>query len=115
VKEAVMRTRTSLFGLALAAGLAAAVSAGSLARLPEDRPLPRSADSPGPVVFSHRSHVDERRPDCTVCHPGRFSILRRHDAAILHADMEQGKSCGSCHDGKNAHGLDDCSSCHGDE
>jgi len=31
---------------------------------------------------------------------------------ISDADMEKGKSCGSCHDGKSAHGLDDCGTCH---
>jgi c(7)-type cytochrome triheme protein len=26
--------------------------------------------------------------------------------------MEKGKSCGACHDGKRAFALDDCTKCH---
>lgn len=94
-----------------------AAAAGSLPNLPKDKALPQGADSPGVVTFRHTSHVDAARPDCTTCHPVLFPIVKRTassaaPAAIRHADMEKGKSCGSCHDGKSAHGLDDCGTCH---
>jgi len=91
--------------------------AGSLPNLPKDKALPQGDGSPGVVTFRHASHVDAEKPDCTSCHPVLFSIVKRTassaaPAAIRHADMEKGKSCGSCHDGKSAHGLDDCGTCH---
>lgn len=101
------------FVLALGAG-------GALPKLPKDGPLPQGPDSPGTVVFSHASHVDAARPDCTGCHPGTFSILREGAAAkgaprITHKEMEAGRQCGTCHDGKAARGFDDCAACHRDK
>jgi c(7)-type cytochrome triheme protein len=103
-------------GVAAALGLAA-LAGGALPKLPPDRVLRRAADSPGEVVFSHASHVDERRPSCTSCHPGAFSILRKGAARIqvTHQEMEAGRQCGACHDGKAARGLEDCAACHRDE
>ena len=102
----------------LALSLAAAALAGSRSRTSRrTRRSRRATDSPGVVTFRHESHVDAARPDCTTCHPALFPIVQRTEApaapaAIRHADMEKGKRCGSCHDGKSAHGLDDCGTCH---
>jgi len=104
----------------LALGLSAAAPGGSLPKLPKDKALPQSPDSPGAVTFRHTTHVDAVKPDCTTCHPKLFSITRNRASTgsmpmIKHADMESGKACGSCHDGKNAHGMDDCTTCHAQE
>jgi c(7)-type cytochrome triheme protein len=63
------------------------------------------------------SHVDEQKPDCTSCHPGRFRILRSTtgELRVTHEQMEAGRQCGACHDGKAARGLEDCAACHRDE
>lgn len=97
--------------------LATLAAAGGKLRLPADKPLPQSPDSPGVVVFSHASHVDESRPDCSVCHPRPFGILkpaagRSDQPKIRHEDMEAGRSCGVCHNDESAHGLEDCAACH---
>lgn len=101
--------------LAAALLLTAGAALAELPRLPPEHLLARGADSPGPVAFRHESHVDQARPDCLGCHPGRFSILRGGEgdrrAAITHAAMEKGAACGACH-GKAAFGFDDCTSCH---
>jgi c(7)-type cytochrome triheme protein len=93
-----------------------AVLAGSLPRLPQDRALPQGTDSPGVVTFRHATHVDAGRPDCTTCHPSLFPILPRSPAQttprLTHKAMEKGAACGKCHDGKSAHGFDDCATCH---
>jgi c(7)-type cytochrome triheme protein len=87
--------------------------AGGLPRLPNDRALPQGKDSPGVVTFRHATHVDAGKPDCTTCHPSLFPILHRVAAPPLkHKDMEKGVACGKCHDGKSAHGFDDCATCH---
>ena len=110
------RTTTKLsvaLAFALAFGVAAA---GDLAKLPGDAVLPQGEGSPGPVTFSHRSHVDQAKPSCVTCHPRSFSILKtsaRGGARITHDAMEKGKqSCGACH-GSTAFGFDDCTMCHG--
>jgi c(7)-type cytochrome triheme protein len=85
-------------------------------RLPRDHAFPRRGQSPGAVTFSHASHVDARRADCTTCHPRHFRILAPGQTAagvpVTHRDMEQGRQCGACHDGKAAFGLKDCETCH---
>jgi len=102
-------------GVLLAVGLAAAASAGELKKLPRDYTFPSSDGSPGPVTFSHSSHVDAKQPGCTRCHPALFKTLKSgstaDDQAINHKAMEQGKQCGACH-GKSAFGFDSCDMCH---
>lgn len=96
---------------------AAALAAQPLSRLPAALALPRSADSPGQVTFLHETHVDPDRPECTTCHPRLFSILKQGESGkrvpITHAEMEKGRQCGACHDGKQASAIqDDCTHCH---
>jgi c(7)-type cytochrome triheme protein len=101
--------------LLLTLAVTGAVLAGGLPRLPKDLALPQGPDSPGVVTFRHATHVDAEKPDCTTCHPALFPILRRSEARaprLRHKDMEKGVACGKCHDGKSAHGFDDCATCH---
>ena len=112
-----MRSRPFARGalLVLAAAACSVVLAGqALPKLPPDVTLAGSPGSPGPVVFSHQSHVAvQAKPDCTVCHPALAPIL--HEARrqpITHARMEKGQACGACHNGRDAHGFDDCTTCH---
>ncbi len=89
----------------------------NLPKLPADVALPQSGDSPGVVTFSHQNHVGfQAKADCTACHPKLAPILKQKSQmkrdAITHAKMEKGQSCGACHDGKKAHGFEDCTSCH---
>lgn len=106
----------AFFGIAAVLLLAAwgtALAAQSLPKLPEALQLARGTDSPGQVIFNHASHVDVDKPSCTGCHPRQFRILKdTKRAAITHADMEKGRQCGACHDGKHASGMDDCTMCH---
>jgi c(7)-type cytochrome triheme protein len=90
--------------------------AQGLPRLPADLTLPQAKDSPGKVVFSHATHVDQAKPECTTCHPKMFKLvnpqLARGAERLVHAKMEKGAQCGSCHNGKDARGFDDCTMCH---
>jgi c(7)-type cytochrome triheme protein len=90
------------------------MAGGGIQKMPSDLTLPQSGDSPGKVTFAHASHVDQGKPDCTICHPKLFSILqaRSADRKIVHAKMEKGAQCGACHNGKAAFKMDDCSVCH---
>ncbi len=97
--------------------VAGAASAGGkqLPKLPGDYVFARSDGSPGPVTFSHASHVDTGNPSCVTCHPQKFRILESGRLttgdAIKHQQMEAGAGCGSCH-GKTAFGFDSCDTCH---
>jgi c(7)-type cytochrome triheme protein len=104
--------------LAAAALLVAGIAlAQNMPKLPADITLPQTGDSPGKVVFSHQNHVGfQAKPDCTACHPTLAPIVRSKTQAkpapVTHARMEKGQACGACHNGKAAHGFDDCTTCH---
>ncbi|MEE8386649.1 MAG: c(7)-type cytochrome triheme domain-containing protein [Dehalococcoidia bacterium] len=106
--------RSSTIGLAIA--LATAGVAQVLPRLPQDIVFPQGEESLGTVTFSHLTHVDEEKPDCTGCHPALFRILKPESpadrVAIEHSAMEDGAQCGACHDGETGFAQDDCLACH---
>lgn len=68
----------------------------------------------GKVVFSHNSHLkkkgSKKNPsfNCKACH----SDTARKNAHFTMREMERGKSCGACHDGKRAFALAKCTRCH---
>lgn len=66
----------------------------------------------GKVVFSHNQHFSQEsiKTNCKTCHNAIFNL--RNKARYTMADMEKGKSCGVCHNGKRAFGLADCIQCH---
>jgi len=81
-------------------------------RLPRDIVYDKAKDSPGPVVFSHETHVAIADNKCTGCHPAPFKMLKPV-GRVTHDEMAAGRSCGVCHDGKTATGIqDDCEHCH---
>ena len=99
--------------LVLLGGWGAAIAAQSIPRLPAALAMPQVDGSPGQVTFNHETHVDAAAPACTACHPREFRMLKTTKrAAITHDEMAKGRFCGSCHDGKKAFAMDDCSFCH---
>jgi c(7)-type cytochrome triheme protein len=54
------------------------------------------ADPPAAGVFSHWRHDQYQ---CYTCHPVLFPRARK---GFTHDDMDEGKFCGACHDGKTA-------------
>lgn len=65
----------------------------------------------GDVAFSHEVHID-LLGGCDSCHPDLFKAKRGANRATM-ADMEEGQSCGACHDGSTAFGVADaCEGCH---
>lgn len=63
----------------------------------------------GTTHFSHKFHV--KVSGCTACHPGLYSPNRQNRRAGM-AAMEKGKSCGACHNSKQAFSVKECSKCH---
>jgi len=64
------------------------------------------------VTFSHDFHVKDLDLACQKCHPGLY-ITKEKDKPVTMAEMNQGKSCGACHNGKRAFtSKGNCSKCH---
>lgn len=67
------------------------------------------ATSAMPVEFNHQAHM--ARFSCRQCHDALFP-MKKNSRALTMQPMNEGKSCGKCHDGKVAFATDDCSKCH---
>lgn len=64
----------------------------------------------GTLLFSHGKHLGMYT--CTDCHDSLFKATREN-VHISMAQMERGKGCGACHDGKTAFSVKgDCIKCH---
>jgi c(7)-type cytochrome triheme protein len=72
-----------------------------------------ASDSPGPVTFTHATHL-ARGFKCADCHPGIFKMQKGSTKPTMDA-MAGGKACGACHNGKKAFEVMDaekCATCH---
>jgi c(7)-type cytochrome triheme protein len=97
----------------LALGAPAAAGPGPGLRLPPDHTFGEVGGSPGPVTFSHQTHVTFADGKCVACHPVPFRMLQP-TTGITHEEMNAARQCGTCHDGSKASGVrDDCAHCHG--
>lgn len=62
----------------------------------------------GSVTFSHNRHLKEMQ--CSACHNKLYNT--GPNKSVTMAEMEKGKSCGACHNGKKAFSINKCGSCH---
>lgn len=81
--------------------------------------FPKGKASPGEVTFSHETHVgriDKPESMCAVCHNERgFSLQQKGNpvtGVVTMSRMKEGSLCGTCHNGKEATALSECSICH---
>jgi c(7)-type cytochrome triheme protein len=66
----------------------------------------------GTVMFSHDSHLSAGKLQCTDCHASLYVTNEKHKKATM-KQMQQGKSCGACHNGKKAFDVKGgCNTCH---
>ncbi len=63
----------------------------------------------GPTPFSHKKHLAKLK-DCSVCHGTLYKAGKNPSVTMV--EMQKGKSCGFCHNGKQAFNLNKCSKCH---
>lgn len=63
----------------------------------------------GPVIFGHKKHVKDN--NCSLCHPKLYDLSPKRRPVTM-AQMEKGKSCGACHNGKAAFKTEECAKCH---
>ncbi|GAM08881.1 class III cytochrome C family protein [Geobacter sp. OR-1] len=65
----------------------------------------------GNVVFSHKAHLDMSF-SCQDCHDTVYKPGKGNPKVSM-TEMEKGKSCGACHNGKKAFNVtSDCATCH---
>lgn len=65
----------------------------------------------GKVAFSHNFHF-KRGLQCNACHPKIFK-QKNNSNHVSMKEMEKGKSCGACHNGKKAFSVTgNCTTCH---
>ncbi len=62
----------------------------------------------GKVTFDGSAHA-KAGLKCTDCHTKIFPMKK---GTLKMDDIKAGKSCGTCHNGKKAFGVDDCTKCH---
>lgn len=62
----------------------------------------------GPVLFRHDNHLAIYA--CRSCHTKLYEAGPNKRTTM--AQMEKGKSCGACHNGKNAFSAGECIKCH---
>jgi c(7)-type cytochrome triheme protein len=67
---------------------------------------PKGADK---VVFDGKIHADKGLK-CADCHPGVFKMKKGGDVITM-KDINEGKFCGSCHNGTKAFGAKDAATC----
>ena len=63
----------------------------------------------GKVLFSHAKHGS----NCNECHPKIFKKKNPRRRPVSMTQMEKGRACGACHNGKRAFSVTgDCVTCH---
>ncbi|GFO54528.1 cytochrome c [Geomonas sp. Red276] len=75
---------------------------------PSPRQVVFKVKETGPTIFSHARHVEKY--SCSACHTKIYALgSSRH---VTMAAMEKGKSCGACHNSRDAFAVAQCSRCH---
>lgn len=65
------------------------------------------------VLYSHEMHVSKAGQKCSDCHYKLFRMAKLQQQATM-ADMQNGRSCGACHNGQKAFDVKtNCTKCHG--
>ena len=84
--------------------------------LPEPFFFSASEDSPGPVRFDHRDHVDPADIRCDACHPKLFRLTvpgTPVEGVVAVARAPAGALCAACPAGERAFSTyDECELCH---
>ena len=68
----------------------------------------------GPVLFSHKNHVNQKGQKCSNCHYLPFQMSAGSYKMNM-AVLTKGKFCGLCHNGQKGFDLttkDNCKKCH---
>ena len=98
-----------ILGLALTAILSLPAFA-----LPKGQKVEFKGSEKGLVTFDGTAHNAKLK--CADCHPGIFAMKKPAEPYhFKHEDMDKGKFCGACHNGKKAFSTaekENCEKCH---
>lgn len=107
--------------LLAAGGLFAMVISVLVPNLPKGAEIPVPPDFSyeetkplGPVPFSHKFHVTEKKLQCPECHikPKIFEMKKLAASPKMKmANLNEGEFCGACHNGKRSFSTKDAKSC----
>ena len=89
------------------------LAATTLAPAMELKDITFTTKDAGKVVFSHKTHLGRKTRttsnfSCKTCHESSKLNTRHYTMA----EMDKGKSCGACHNGKGAFKVGECVKCH---
>ncbi len=84
------------------------VLAGSAFAVGPGKSIEFAGGGAGKVVFTGDAH---KAAKCNECHPALFKMKKGADT-IKMADINAGKSCGTCHNGTKAFAAKECAKCH---
>jgi c(7)-type cytochrome triheme protein len=93
--------------------VAAFVLTASAFAVPSGKTLEFEGKGAGKVIFSGKVHADKGLK-CADCHPAIFKMKKGADAITM-KDINEGKFCGTCHNGTKAFSSKDaanCAKCH---
>jgi c(7)-type cytochrome triheme protein len=93
--------------------VASFVLAASVMAVPSGKTVEFNPKGAGKVVFDGKIHADKGLK-CNACHPAAFKMKKGADVITM-KDINEGKFCGACHDGKKAFSASDkaaCVKCH---
>jgi len=87
------------------------LSIGSASAVPPGKSLEFAGGGAGKVTLDGKLHADKGLK-CPECHtkPKLFAMKKGADKMTM-ADMNAGKFCGACHDGKKAFATKDAANC----
>ncbi|HYA86883.1 MAG TPA: c(7)-type cytochrome triheme domain-containing protein [Nitrospirota bacterium] len=98
-----------VFVLAIAVVVVLAFSMTAFA-VPTGKTIEFSPAGAGKVVFDGTAHA-KAGLKCADCHPGAFKMKKGGDAITM-KDINDGKFCGTCHNGTKAFAAKECGKCH---
>ncbi len=103
------------YGWLPALAISALFAMGSAYATPAGKNIEFEGGGAGKVLFDGKVHAD-KGAKCADCHtnPKLFAMKKGGDKITM-ADINSGKSCGTCHDGKKAFKASDaanCAKCH---
>jgi c(7)-type cytochrome triheme protein len=77
--------------------------------VPAGKTVEFEAKGAGKVVFDGKTHADKGLK-CADCHPAAFKMKKGADAITM-KDINEGKFCGTCHNGTKAFSAKDAANC----
>ncbi len=98
--------------VAVVAIVAVALAMPALA-VPPGKTVEFDGKGAGKIMFDGKTHADKGLK-CNDCHPAIFKMKKGADAITM-KDINDGKFCGTCHNGTKAFSTKDaanCAKCH---